>query len=132
MAPARHSYSLPLAGRAGVGVILVTDLARKLRKSPGEPERAMWRILHPFRAAGHHFRRQVRLGPYFVDFASLTEGLIIEVDGETHTTLDAVAADAERDSYLASRGFRVLRFWNNEVMSNPEGVYQVLAAALGA
>ncbi|HVW91333.1 MAG TPA: endonuclease domain-containing protein [Devosia sp.] len=111
---------------------MAAELAKKLRQSPTEPERAMWRILHPFRRAGHHFRRQVPLGPYFVDFASLSECLVIEIDGDSHATKVAEVADAERDNYLAARGFKVLRFWNNDVLRNPEGVYHAIAVLLGS
>jgi very-short-patch-repair endonuclease len=90
----------------------------------------MWNILHSFRGEGHHFRRQVQIGPYYVDFANLEEGLIIEVDGGSHTTPEAIEADKVRDAYLTSRGFEVLRVWNNDAMFNPDGVWQVIAETL--
>jgi very-short-patch-repair endonuclease len=90
----------------------------------------MWSILQPFRNAGYHFRRQVQLGAYYVDFVSFSHSLVIEVDGGTHTTDVAVRNDTSRDDYLKGRGFQVLRFWNNEVMMNPDGVYLVLERAL--
>ncbi|HVX82935.1 MAG TPA: endonuclease domain-containing protein [Devosiaceae bacterium] len=106
------------------------ELGRRLRKISGEPERAMWRLLWPLRQVGHHFRRQTQIGPYFVDFAALAEKLVIEVDGDTHASEAAIEADAKRDSYLKSRGFTVLRFWNNDVTQNPEGVFTVISAEL--
>jgi very-short-patch-repair endonuclease len=109
---------------------LATDLSRKLRAKSSPPERAMWSILRPFRDAGHHFRRQVQLGAYYVDFVSLSHSLVIEVDGDTHGTDLAQGNDAVRDDYLKGRGFRVLRFWNNEVMTNPDGVYLVVERVL--
>jgi very-short-patch-repair endonuclease len=90
----------------------------------------MWRLLYPLRRQGHHFRRQAEIGPYFVDFAFVNERLVIEVDGETHVGEAAEAVDAARDAYLKSQGFTVLRFWNNDVMQNPEGVYDTIVAAL--
>jgi very-short-patch-repair endonuclease len=113
-----------------VGGAMNTGLSRKLRKQFGEPERVMWRILHPLRRQGFHFRRQVEIGAYFVDFACHRPAVVIEVDGETHTTDLAVSNDATRDDYLHGRGYRVLRFWNNEVIGNPDGVYEVVEACL--
>jgi very-short-patch-repair endonuclease len=74
---------------------------------------------------GSRFRQQVPLGPYVVDFLCVKSRLIIEIDGGQHAT--AVEADEERTTWLKSRRFRVIRFWNNEVLENIEGV---LAAIL--
>src|SRR5687767_14610690 len=90
----------------------------------------MWRILYPFRQDGVHFRRQVQIGTYYVDFACMRPSLVIEVDGNTHGTDLAESNDAVRDDYLRGRGFRVLRFWNNDVFQNPDGVYDVISRAL--
>jgi very-short-patch-repair endonuclease len=90
----------------------------------------MWRLLHPFRQRGVHFRRQVLIGSYYVDFACLSPGLVIEVDGDTHGTDMAKGNDAVRDDYLRGRGFLILRFWNNDVMRSPDGVYTVIEDAL--
>lgn len=109
---------------------MVTELSRKLRQNPPEPERRMWALLHPFRRQGYNFRRQVLLGTYYVDFACHHPAVAIEVDGETHATPLAVANDATRDDYLRGRGYRVLRFWNTDVTDNPGGVQQVIAATL--
>jgi very-short-patch-repair endonuclease len=113
-----------------VGGAVSTELSRKLRRSASPPERAMWRILHPFRQAGFHFRRQVQIGSYYVDCACLEPSIAIEVDGDTHGGDLARSNDEMRDDYLSGRGFRVLRFWNNDVMTNPDGVYQAVAAVL--
>jgi very-short-patch-repair endonuclease len=88
----------------------------------------MWKMLRSFR--NHHFRRQVQLGSYYVDFVSISAALVIEVDGDTHTVGATPANDELRDNYLTARGFRVLRFWNNDVMNNPDGVYLVVESAL--
>jgi very-short-patch-repair endonuclease len=90
----------------------------------------MWRILYYFRQRGFHFRRQVEIGTYFVDFACHRPAIIIEVDGETHAADLAQSNDDARDDYLAGRGYRVLRFWNNEVTGNPDGVYQIIERCL--
>ena len=90
----------------------------------------MWRILHPFRQEGYHFRRQVEIGTYYVEFACHSPALVIEVDGDTHAVEPQQANDAVRDDYLRGRGYCVLRFWNNDVMDNPEGVYMTVAAEL--
>lgn len=66
-----------------------------------------------------------------VDFACHAVKLVIEVDGDTHFTDDAMRADAQRDAFLQHEGYRVLRFTNAEVMENPEGVYHQVAVALG-
>jgi very-short-patch-repair endonuclease len=92
----------------------------------------MWGILWSFRKAGWHFRRQVQIGPFYVDFACLGAKVAIEVDGDTHGTDEAKSRDVARDAYLESRGFIVLRFWNVDVMSGSEGVWQVVADVLNA
>jgi len=107
-----------------------TDLARKLRRNSTAPERRLWRLLYPFRTGSFHFRKQVQVGEYYVDFACLHAGLVIELDGETHASGLAQSNDATRDDYLAGRGFSVLRFSNDDVMTNPEGVFTVISTAL--
>ena len=110
--------------------IMSTDLARKLRRNSTAPERRLWRLLYPFRTGSFHFRKQVQVGEYFVDFACLHAGLVIELDGETHGGDVARSNDAIRDDYLAGRGFSVLRFTNDDVMTNPEGVFTVISNVL--
>ena len=107
-----------------------TELARKLRRQFSPPEQAMWRILYPLRQQGFHFRRQVEIGTYYVDFACHRPAVVIEVDGESHANDRTASNDATRDDYLVGRGYRVLRFWNNEVMRNPDGVYALVGACL--
>ncbi|HEX8366233.1 MAG TPA: endonuclease domain-containing protein [Allosphingosinicella sp.] len=99
--------------------------ARALRRDMTPAEPRLWSALRAtFRDA--HFRHQVPLGPYYPDFASHRARLVIEVDGGQHSQ----ARDAERTRFLEGEGYRVLRFWNNEVMENLDGVLQVIAAAL--
>ena len=108
------------------------DLARKLRRQFSPPEQAFWRITHPLRQAGWNFRRQHLIGSYYVDFACLHAGLIVEVDGDSHGSELAQSNDAMRDDYLRGRGFTVMRFGNRDVLHNPEGVFNVLSSYLGA
>ena len=102
--------------------------ARQLRKNMTEAERALWRLLRQRQINGLRFRRQVPIDHYIVDFACLEARLVIEVDGGQHFESQS---DMKRDAYLRSQGFRVLRFWNNDVLSNPDGVHRTITDALG-
>jgi very-short-patch-repair endonuclease len=102
------------------------DFARGMRKQPTEAERVLWRHLRG-EQLGDRFRRQHCAGAYVVDFACVAQRLVVEVDGGQH---NGSAHDAVRDAWLASKGWRVLRFWNNEVLGNMDGVLQVIAVAL--
>lgn len=124
--------SLPLAGRAGVGGWMATDLSRKLRRLATPAELAFWKLTHVWRRQGWHFRRQFQLGSYYVDFVCIAAGLVIEIDGESHGTDLAVSNDALRDDYLSGRGFTVMRFSNRDVLTNAEGVFGVVEAHLRA
>jgi very-short-patch-repair endonuclease len=103
--------------------------ARALRRDATEAEKKLWQNLRqpPFKQ--HHFRRQATIGPFFADFASHQLRIVIELDGGQH--LDN-AADDRRTSYLASEGYRVLRFWNNEVLENLSGVLSAIDTAVTA
>ena len=111
---------------------MTTDRARQLRRDATEPERRLWAILLSLRQQGHHFRRQHPIGPYYADFACVSAGLVIEADGVTHMPEGDVAYDRRRDDFLRSRGFRVLRFWNNDIRDDPDGVYRVICDTLSA
>ncbi|GAO55586.1 endonuclease domain-containing protein [Novosphingobium sp. UBA1939] len=93
-----------------------------------EPERRLWQIVRAGRL-GFKFQRQVVLAPYIADFAARSERLVIEIDGETHGS--DIAYDARRTADLEARGYRVLRFTNADVMTNPEGVARTILMALG-
>ena len=101
--------------------------AKKLRSDMTDAERRLWYRLRAHRFDGHKFKRQVPIGHYVVDFACLGRKLIIEVDGGQHADN---ADDAVRDSYLRSQGFHVLRFWNNDVLKNTDGVLEMIVSAL--
>ena len=82
--------------------------------------------------SGLKFRRQVPLGPYVVDFFCLSASLVVEVDGGQHGAPDGRSQDARRTRWLEAQGYRVIRFWNNEVLDNLEGVLVVIREALSA
>lgn len=105
--------------------------AQRLRKNPTPAEIRFWQLLGPLRKRGYHFRKQVPLGAFVVDFACHQAKVVVEVDSDTHYTDEAVRKDRARDAVLARHGFKVLRFSNLDVMSNPEGVYDTLVSALG-
>ena len=113
-----------------MGGWMVTELARKLRRQATPAELAFWRITQGWRQSGWHFRRQFQLGSYYVDFACLSVGLVVEIDGDTHGTDVAMSNDAARDDYLRGRGFVVMRFSNSDVLTNPDGVFDLVGAHL--
>jgi very-short-patch-repair endonuclease len=103
--------------------------ARTMRKAPTEAEKKLWwHLRHRLPISDTHFRRQVRLGRYIVDFASHGAKLVIEIDGGQHA--EQALADAERTRFLETQGYRVVRFWNNEVLTNIDGVLEVIQRAL--
>ena len=105
------------------------EVARRLRKNMTDAERVLWRELRAARLGGYRFRRQTPLGKYVVDFVCLEARLVVEVDGGQH--VERQEEDARRTAWLESQGFRVLRFWNNEVLGNLEGTKEVIARACG-
>jgi very-short-patch-repair endonuclease len=93
-----------------------------LRNNPTDAERLLWSHLRFWQLDGYKFRRQQPLGSYIVDFVCLEKRLAVEVDGGQHSQ----AVDAERDNWLRDQGFVLLRFWNNEVLKNIDGVREVI------
>ncbi|HZR90742.1 MAG TPA: endonuclease domain-containing protein [Bradyrhizobium sp.] len=104
-----------------------TVRARALRKVATDAENALWFRLRGRRLNGHKFVRQEPIGPYTVDFVCRESRLIIEVDGGQHADS---ATDAVRDRWFIAHNYRVLRFWNNEVLGNVAGVLETVATAL--
>jgi very-short-patch-repair endonuclease len=104
------------------------SLARSLRSMPTDAETRLWSRLRRKQLGGFRFRRQHPIGDYVVDFFCPEAKLIIEVDGGQHSA-DA-ARDAARTRWLEACGYRVIRFWNNEVLGNTEGVLVVILEAL--
>ncbi|MGN6115165.1 MAG: endonuclease domain-containing protein [Nitrobacter sp.] len=101
--------------------------AKRLRAEATDAEIVLWWLLRSRRLANMKFRRQVPIGDWIVDFVSFQHLLVIEADGSQHT--DSIR-DRRRDLDLASRGFRVLRFWNNDVLRHPVSVADAVFAAL--
>jgi very-short-patch-repair endonuclease len=99
--------------------------ARAMRGAPTDSELRLWRLLRDRRLSGFKFRRQVPVGPYIVDFLCVGAKLIVEADGSQHAES---VRDNVRDAYLANQGWKVLRFWNNEVLQNREGVLETIYA----
>jgi len=100
-----------------------------MRAEPTEAERVLWqRLRHDIVLVGSHFRRQVAVGPFIVDFASRRAKLVIELDGGQHDWQQVY--DASRTHRIEAAGYRVLRFWNNDVLGNLEGVLHEIQCAL--
>ncbi len=102
--------------------------AAELRRNQTEAEAKLWAYLRAHRMSNIHFRRQHAIGNYVVDFCAPRARLVIELDGGQH--LDQQGYDAERTAYLESLGYRVLRFWNNEVTRDIDGIMRAIDAAL--
>ena len=101
--------------------------ARSLRSRMTDAEKLLWSKLRANQVVGMRFRRQEPIGPYIVDFVCREASLIVEVDGGQHA---ASETDVARDRFLRNGGFRVVRFWNNDVLANVAGVLQVIAASV--
>jgi very-short-patch-repair endonuclease len=108
-----------------------SSIPNQLRKQLTPQEAKLWNWLREgFRPLGYHFRRQVPVDTYVVDFACLKHDLIVEADGGGHGTEIGRARDARRDAVLTALGFRVLRFWNHEIDRDKEMVMDTILAAL--
>ena len=105
------------------------DKASKMRKQATPAERVLWRALR-LKTTQVSFRRQHPIGPYIVDFVCINAKLIIELDGGGHVAFDQIKYDKARDEYLRVRGFRILRYFNNDVLRNLEGVMNDITEAL--
>jgi very-short-patch-repair endonuclease len=108
--------------------ILRDKLQRVLRNQPTDAEHRLWQYLRKRQLDGYRFRRQHPFGDYILDFACLEPKLVVELDGSQHA--DNHAYDAIRTHFLERAGFKVLRFWNNDVFENIEGVVEVILTAL--
>jgi very-short-patch-repair endonuclease len=104
-----------------------TVRAKALRSNMTEAERRLWYFLRAHRFKGTKFKRQATIGKYIVDFACFEKHLVIEVDGSQHADSEA---DRLRTRWLEDQGFRVLRFWNNEVLKNTSGVLDTIMVAI--
>ena len=100
----------------------LTKKAKDLRRNSTDAERFLWKHLRLKQVEGSKFRRQEPIGNYIVDFVCFEKALVIEVDGGQHSE----AVDSNRDAWLKSQGFNVLRFWNHEVLTKIEGVLEMI------
>jgi len=103
--------------------------ARTLRQNMTEAERRVWRILRSHQMKGYRFRRQVPIGRYIADFVCHEVRLIVGIDGGQHDR--SSPSEAERSGFLQTEGYRILRFWNDEVLANLDGVHETIADELG-
>ena len=99
-----------------------TDFARSLRQKQTDAEILLWAKLREIRLSGIKFWRQHSIGEYVVDFICIQSNLIVEVDGSQHSEEKNQVYDSKRTVWLEQQGFRVLRFWDNDVLNNIEGV----------
>jgi very-short-patch-repair endonuclease len=105
------------------------EFAQRMRAQPTDAERVLWqRLRHDVALIGSHFRRQALIGPFIVDFASRKAKLVIELDGGQHDWQQE--SDTLRTRHIEAAGYRVLRFWNNDVLGNLEGVLSEIQCAL--
>jgi very-short-patch-repair endonuclease len=101
---------------------------REFRRDGSRAERISWHLLRDRRINGAKFRRQHPIGRYFADFACISRKLVIEIDGGHHAF--QVEADARRTVAMEQEGWRILRFWANEVVQNPESIWSAIEIAL--
>jgi very-short-patch-repair endonuclease len=116
----------PQAGERGYSRKTLTQ-AKSLRHNMTEAETKLWHHLRAKRLNGYKFRKQQPIGPYIADFLCAEQKIIIEADGSHHADN---AHDQQRDSWLMDRGYRVLRFWNNDILLNIDQVKEAIYAAL--
>ncbi len=108
----------------------LTKFARNLRKNSSDAERRLWFLLRDRRLQKYKFRRQHLIEPYIVDFVCLSKRLVIELDGGQHMELTQAEHDETRSVFLASKGFKVIRFWNDVVFREKENVMNTILRAL--
>ena len=96
--------------------------AKQMRRTPTDAEKKLWSLLRRGKVGGHHFRRQVPVGGYIVDFCCLPRGLGVEADGGQHYDEKGKVYDARRDAELLERGIRIVRFSDYEILKFPEAV----------
>jgi very-short-patch-repair endonuclease len=99
--------------------------ARRLRQNATDAEQLLWQHLRSRQLNGLKFRRQATVGPYIADFLCVEARIVVEADGGQHSEVK----DSARTQFLQSRGFRVLRFWNHDILENVDGVLTIIAAA---
>jgi len=121
-----------MKGRVFISVVKeLTHLAISLRKRSTDAEQLLWSRLRAGRLEGMKFRRQHPIGSYIADFVCLERKLIIELDGSQHALPEELLKDRQRSEWLKKEGYSVLRFWDNEVMTNTEGVLEAIRDYIG-
>jgi len=105
----------------------IRNFAKAMRRDPTEAEAAMWRLLRNRRLAQYKFRRQVPFQNFILDFVCFEKRIVIEIDGSQHASSQL---DAGRDAVLVAEGFKVARYWNNDVLQRPETVLEDIFAKL--
>jgi very-short-patch-repair endonuclease len=106
------------------------DFVRELRNQPAAAEKRLWHFLRAEKFRGYKFRRQAAIGSYVVDFVCFSARLIVELDGPQHLEPDVARHDERRASWLRSRGYRLMRYRNQELDENIHGVVDAIAGAL--
>ena len=104
--------------------------ARELRKTMTRAEVILWTRLRRHQLGGFRFHRQYAIGPFIADFACVEMKLVIEVDGDTHSTDSEISSDHERTRFLEREGWRVLRCWNRDVYDNLDGTLEAILLTL--
>lgn len=107
--------------------INLTETAKELRRSMADAERILWQRLKAKQLNGLKFRRQEQIGHFIVDFICFEKGVVVEADGGQHAL--EKEKDEERTQWLNSQGFTVLRFWNNDILTNTDGVMEAIRSA---
>ena len=120
---------MPRATRGQAGHL---DLKRRLRSNMTCPETRLWLRLRARQLQGLKFRRQHGIGPYIVDFYCPEQSLVIEVDGDSHADADQILKDRQRAKYLQSLGLHVIRYINDDILKNLDGVMEDLAKRLSS
>jgi len=105
----------------------IRDFAKKMRREPTDAELRIWKLLRDHRLANFKFRRQVPFQNFILDFVCFERHLVIEIDGSQHASSEA---DAVRDAALTAEGFRVARYWNNDVLQRPAAVLEDILGKL--
>jgi very-short-patch-repair endonuclease len=108
----------------------ITQAAKNLRQRQTEAEKRLWFKLRDKQTCGVKFRRQEPIGTYIVDFVNFEHKLVIEIDGGTHGKKEIKVSDKYRTEWLKTEGFRILRFWNAEIMGDLEGVTKKIKDSL--
>ncbi len=102
------------------------EKAKELRKNMTSQERKLWNILRNHQFYGYEIRRQYPIDKYIVDFICRSKKIIIEIDGGQHNEKYALEYDKKRSTDLGKLGYKVIRFWNNDIDNNLDGVYKIL------